>query len=643
MKDELSIYLFHQGTNFRTYDFLGAHMQKDGNTVFRVWAPNARRVGIVGDFNGWDPAGAAAMHRLNEQGIWEGEVPGLKIYDSYKYCVETTDGRILFKGDPYAFHTEDRKEGASKLYPLEEYDWKDAPWQEYCGRTSHYERPMNIYELHFGSCKRNADGSFYSYRQMADELLPYLFEMGYTHVEIMPIAEYPFEGSWGYQITGYFSVTSRYGVPDDFRYFVNKFHENGVGVILDWVPAHFPKDAVGLYEFDGKPLYECQGRDRMEHKVWGTRIFDYGRPEVQSFLISNACFWLREFHIDGLRVDAVAAMLYLDYDRSPGEWIPNIYGDNKNLEAISFLKKLNTAVRGEFPHAVMIAEESTAYPYITKPAEEGGLGFHYKWNMGWMNDMLSYMQTDPFFRKHVHNKLTFSMMYAFSEHYILPISHDEVVHGKKSLLDKMPGDYEQKFANLRVFLGFMMTHPGKKLLFMGCEFGQFIEWNYKQGLDFLLLDYEMHRKTRYYVSELNHFYLDHDELWQSEDSWEGFKWISCDDSEQNVIAFLRRNREGKELAVVLNFAPVLRQKYRIGIPEGTYAEIFNSDAAEFGGSGAGNKPIKSVRKPMHGFESSLRMTIPPLSVVILQRNEELSVAALGKAGARKRKQISNEG
>ncbi len=632
MKDDLSIYLFHQGTNFRAYDFLGAHPDGDGKMIFRTWAPNARSVGIVGDFNDWDVSSPAVMRKLNEQGLWEGTVKGLSLYDSYKFAIESADGRILLKGDPYAFHSENGGGQASKIYPIRDYPWKDEAWKMYCGRASHYERPLNIYELHFGSWKRNMDGSCYSYRQMADELLPYLTEMGYTHVEIMPIAEYPFEGSWGYQITGYYSVTSRYGVPDDFRYFVNKFHENGMGVILDWVPAHFPKDAVGLYEFDGQPLYECQGLDRMEHKGWGTRIFDYGRPEVQSFLISNACFWLREFHVDGLRVDAVAAMLYLDYDRRPGEWTPNIYGDNKNLEAIAFLKKLNSAIRKEFPHALMIAEESTAYPYITKPAEEGGLGFHYKWNMGWMNDMLRYMQTDPFFRKHEHNKLTFSMMYAFSEHYILPISHDEVVHGKKSLLDKMPGDYEEKFANLRVFLGFMTVHPGKKHLFMGCEFGQFIEWNYKQGLDFLLLDYEMHRKTRHYVSELNHFYLEHDELWQVESSWEGFKWISCDDSEQNIIALIRRNRTGKELIVVLNFAPVLRQKYRIGIPEGTYREIFNSDGADFGGNGISNKEMRSVKKPMHGFRHSVRLSLPPLSMIILQKIPELTVKAPNTIG-----------
>ena len=615
MNDELSIYLFHQGTNFRTYDFLGAHMQKDGNTVFRVWAPNARRVGIVGDFNGWDPAGAAAMHRLNEQGIWEGEVPGLKIYDSYKYCVETTDGRILFKGDPYAFHTEDRKEGASKLYPLEEYDWKDAPWQEYCGRTSHYERPMNIYELHFGSWKRNADGSCFSYRQMADELLPYLFEMGYTHVEIMPIAEYPFEGAWGYQITGYFSVTSRYGEPDDFRYYVNKFHENGVGVILDWVPAHFPKDENGLFEIDGTCCYELSAPMMNEHPDWMTRIYDYGKPEVQSFLISNACYWLRYFHVDGIRVDAVASMLYLDYNRR--QFKPNKFGGRENLEAIEFLRRLNEAAFQANPAVMMIAEESTAFPLITKPDYDGGLGFLFKWNMGWMNDMLQYMSLDPLWRKGDHNALTFSMTYAYSENFILPLSHDEVVHGKCSLVNKMPGNYDDKFNNLRTFFAYQIAHPGKKLNFMGNEFAQFIEWNYTQSLDWLLLGYEKHQKMQHFVRTLNHFYLENRCFWENDSDWDGFRWLSCDDRDNSIIAFRRISRKGQELIAVCNFCPVLRESYRLPLPKaGWYQPVLNTDDAQFGGYDFQPAPVHAEKdkQPQGEYAYSGVFRVPPMSV-----------------------------
>ncbi len=620
---DVPVYLFKQGNNFESQRFFGAHFETIGETegvMFRVWAPRAKAVSVVGDFNSWIPVAAPMKNIDPHGGIWECFIPGLQEYDIYKYCVTTPDDELVFKADPYAFHAETRPANCSKVYRLEDcYTWTDSAWQKNAAAKDSKERPMNIYEMHAGSWRTYPDGEPFNYRDLAKELVPYLCDMGYTHVELMPIMEYPFDGSWGYQVTGYFAPTSRYGTPADFKAFVDTCHNAGIGVIMDWVPAHFPKDQFGLYMFDGTNCYEDQNPLRAEHKEWGTMVFDFARPEVQSFLISNALFWLTEYHVDGLRVDAVASMLYLDYNRRDGEWQPNRYGDNKNLEAIEFLQKLNTALIERKPSALLIAEESTAWPKVSKPASEDGLGFNYKWNMGWMNDMLSYMSTDPLFRAGNHNKVTFSFYYAFSENFILPISHDEVVHGKCSLINKMPGDYEQKFAGLRTFFGYMMAHPGKKLLFMGQEFAQFIEWNESQQLDWLLLGYDRHAQMQQYVRQLNHLYLDTPALWEDDFTWQGFQWIVPDDSSQSVVAFIRRDKKGDEVIAVCNFAPVLRQDYCIGVPRaGTYSELINSDDEAFGGSGIANPAKRAKKTPMHGFDHSISLTLPPMSTLILR-------------------------
>ena len=616
--DNVPLYLFNKGENARSYDYLGAHFQPDGSVVFRVWAPHALGVSVVGDFNGWN-SGANPMRPLTG-GVWETEIANLHVFDVYKFAVRAQDGRELLKSDPYAFHTETRPKNASKLYDLSGYDWQDDEWLAHRKKVRVYDEPINIYEVHAGSWKRHDDGNFYSYRDLADALIPYVVDMGYTHIELMPLGEYPFDGSWGYQVTGYFAPTSRYGEPKDFMYFVDRCHQAGVGVILDWVPAHFPKDAYGLYEFDGEACYEYADPKKGEHYQWGTRVFDYGRHEVQSFLMSSAAMWLKEYHVDGLRIDAVASMVYLDYAREAGQWQPNIYGGNQNLEAIAFIKKLNESIFRDFWDCMMIAEESTSFPLVSKPTCNGGLGFNFKWNMGWMNDCLRYFSLDGIYRKFNHECLTFSFFYAFSENFVLPISHDEVVHGKCSLINKMPGTYEEKFAGVRSFLGYMYAHPGKKLLFMGCEFGQFIEWKYDAGLDWLLLDYDMHRKLKDYTKELNHFYKENAPLWQIDYSWEGFSWISSDDNTNSVIAFRRMDEKGKEIICVSNLTTVDRFDYKIGVPvAGTYEVVFNSDEERFGGTGRGlTGKVKSQPVAMHGHDQSLSLNLAGLSTIYLR-------------------------
>ncbi len=622
---EFPLHLFHHGENFHTYRLMGAHaatVNKKRGFVFRVWAPHAESVSVIGKFNGWDE-NAHVMDKMIDNETFELFIPGIKQFDVYKYCIKTKDGRTLYKADPYAFHTETpdtESFNASKTYNLDGYKWGDKAYSDKQKRINIYAAPVNIYEVNLLSWKLHEDGSYYTYRELAKELVDYVAKMGYTHVEFMPITEYPFDGSWGYQVTGYYAVTSRLGEPKDFMYLVDCFHQAGIGVILDWVPAHFPKDAFGLYEFDGEPLYECPQWDRKEHKVWGTRRFDYGRTEILSFLISSAVFFFEYFHVDGLRVDAVASMLYLDYDREPGEWVPNIYGENKNLEAMAFLRRMNEAIFERFPQALMIAEESTAWAAVTKPTYLGGLGFSFKWNMGWMNDVLSYVSKNPYFRKYDHNKLTFSMMYAFSENYILPISHDEVVHGKCSLINKMPGEYEEKFAGVRSFMGYMMSHPGKKLNFMGSEIGQFKEWAYKEGIEFFLKEYPLHEKLALMTKELNVLYKTTPAFYEIEDSWDGFEWLAADDGDRNFLAYQRKDKEGNTYVVMINFSGADYEKYRLGLPKGKYQVVFNSDSVRYGGSGKMQKRIFNTKKSFsHGKEYSIEFDLPKLTCVYLKK------------------------
>lgn len=629
---ELAPYFFCQGTNFRSYEWLGCHSEKtdDGfEYTFRVWAPKAEKVFVAGDFNSWDES--LPMEKDAESGVWTATLISAKNLDGnrYKYKV-VSKTRTAMKADPYATYSETLAKTASIIHTVKA-KWSDSKWLSARGKAFEgkhfYSAPMNIYEMHLGSWKTrdgksNVDGEHYlNYREIADELVPYALDMGYTHVELMPITEHPFDGSWGYQVGGYYAPTSRFGTPEDFIYFVNKLHKAGIGVILDWVPAHFPKDEHGLFEFDGYPLYEYQGKDRMEHKSWGTRCFDVGRPEVQSFLISNALFWMRNYHIDGLRIDAVASMLYLDYDRAPGEWIPNIDGGNHNYEAMAFFKKLNTAVFAEFPYALMIAEESTAWPMVTKPVSDGGLGFNFKWNMGWANDMFEYISTDPFFRKYVHNKLTFPLMYAFSENYILPVSHDEVVHGKKSLLDKMFGSYEDKFACMRAFLMYMMTLPGKKLMFMGCEYAPFREWDYENQLEWFMLDYPRHSQMKDYVRALNHFYLEHSPLWEIDDGWDGFEWIDPDRCEDNTLSYIRKSADGEELIILLNFAPCRRDGYKLRVKsKGSYIALINSDDAGYGGGGSKLGTMKSkAHREGKKWVHEISVDLPSYGALIIKK------------------------
>uniref|UniRef100_A0A7V3YHG5 1,4-alpha-glucan branching enzyme GlgB n=1 Tax=Candidatus Caldatribacterium californiense TaxID=1454726 RepID=A0A7V3YHG5_9BACT len=620
---DFDLHLFNEGTHARVYEKLGAHvvvLEGFPGVHFAVWAPNAFRVSVVGDFNRWD----GRVHLLRPRGssgVWEIFVPGIGEGEKYKFEIKTKEGHLLLKADPYAFFSEVRPKTASIVFDLSGFPWQDAEWMERRKTVDLLSSPMNIYEVHLGSWKRKPDGSFLSYREVAEELIPYVKDMGYTHIELLPLAEHPFDGSWGYHVTGYFAPTSRFGTPKDFMAFVDLCHREGVGVILDWVIAHFPKDAHGLGRFDGTGLYEHLDPKKGEHPHWGSYIFNYGRCEVRSFLLSNAFFWFEKFHIDALRVDAVASMLYLDYGRKEGEWIPNRFGGKENLEAIDFLRFLHERVYTAFPGIATIAEESTAWPGVTLPPYAGGLGFLFKWNMGWMNDILLYMSKDPIYRKYHHTNLTFPIWYAFSENFILPLSHDEVVHGKRSLLEKMPGDDWQKFANLRLLFGLMFGYPGKKLLFMGGEFGQRQEWNHDRALDWFLLDDEPHRKLHRYVRDLNHLYLRERALWECDAKPEGFEWIDCHDAENSVIAFLRKSKDPNDFLVfVLNFTPVPRFAYRVGIPRpGFYEEILNSDSAFYYGSNLGNLGgVWAEEVPAHGRPYSLSLTLPPLSCCIFK-------------------------
>ena len=611
---------FHEGSLADAYKYMGAHADGD-DTVFRVWAPNAKAVCVVGDFNNWDGSDTG-MTRISDGGIFECRVKGVKCFDNYKYAVTAADGTVMMRADPYAFHSETRPGTSSKFYDIGGYKWHDQRWCAKRDALNVYSAPINIYEVHAASWRRFEDENMFDYEKLAHELCEYVKNMGYNYIDLMPISEYPYDGSWGYQVTGYYSPTSRYGTAKDFMKFVDICHQNGIGVILDWVPAHFPKDAHGLYQYDGSHCYEYADPRKGEHKEWGTAVFDYGRGEVNSFLVSNAVYWFEEYHIDGLRVDAVASMLYLDYDRKDGEWIPNRYGGKENLEAVDFIRRLNTTVFSRFPYAMMTAEESTAWPLVTKPVDVGGLGFNFKWNMGWMNDILRYMSLDPLFRKDNHNLLTFSLFYAFSENFVLPISHDEVVHGKCSLIEKMPGEYNDKFKNMRTFLAFMMAHPGKKLLFMGQEFAQFKEWDYQSELDWMLLEYERHAQMQSCAREINKFYLKTPAFWEIDYSWEGFKWIAADDTAQSIISFRRIDKSGKEVICVCNFVPVTRENYRIGVPrDGRYKVVLDTDAAEFGGDGIlkkrGIRSFKAEDEPMHGLDYSISLTLPALSTLYL--------------------------
>lgn len=619
---------FHNGENYTAYNFLGVHKVKTDkgiSFVFRTWAPNAKTVSVVGTFNDWDRE-KNPMQRISDGGIWECYIDeGIENFTIYKYSIETFDDVCVLKSDPYAYHYETRPNNASVYFDIDGFKWTDDKWYKHKKNVSHYSSPVNIYELHVGSWRKYADGNTFSYTKLADELIPYVKDMGYTHIELMPLTEYPFDASWGYQVTGYFAPTARYGTPFDFMTFIDRCHEAGLYVIMDWVPAHFPRDAYGLAKFDGTPCYEYSDPRKGEHKDWGTLVFDYGKNEVVSFLISSAIFWMDYYHIDGIRVDAVASMLYLDYCKNEGEWVPNKYGGRENLDAVEFMKHMNSVITGKHPNVHMIAEESTSWPGVTTPAQEDGLGFTLKWNMGWMNDFLEYVELDPIYKKYHHYNMTFASTYAYSEKFVLVLSHDEVVHGKKSMLDKMPGDLWQKFANLRVAYGFAMAHPGKKLLFMGGEFGQFIEWNEKRPLDWFLLEYDHHQNTLDFVKELNHLYLDNNALWEKDFEGFGFEWIDADDKDRSIYSFIRRGETKEDtLVVICNFTPNADEEFRVAVPfEGTWKEILNSDDTRFGGSGVvNNTPAKSEKIECNHRENSIGLRLAPLSVTILKCVED---------------------
>lgn len=618
--------VFHTGDSVRAYDFLGAHLvnRNDKNgVVFRVWAPTARSVSVAGDFNNWNNE-ANYMYNIG-YGVWEVFVEGVKEFCTYKYCIESEYGDRLMKADPYAFHAQTRPGQASVVYDIESYSWNDSEWFNKRKENNISSSPMNIYEIHAGSWRKYPDGNFFNYQKLADELIHYLKEMHYTHVQLMPIMEYPYDGSWGFQTTGYYAPTSRYGTPSDFMAFVDKLHGEGIGVILDWVPSNFPTDDFGLARFDGSPLYESNDPKTSKRDSWGTCLFNYARFEVTSFLVSCAMFWLDKYHIDGLRIGALSSMLYLDYGKTEGEWEPNKFGGKENLDAVDFVKRLNTAVHMYHPDVMMFAEENTSWPKLTHKIEDGGLGFDFKWNMGWMNDMLHYMSLNPMWRPFNHDSLTFSFYYAFSEKFLLPISHDEVSHGKGSLIKQMPGKYDEQFAGVRAFITYMYAHPGKKLVFMGTEIGQFDEWNHEEAIQWDLLEFEKHKKLRTFFKELNKFYLDCKPLYELDTVWKGFDWIHHDDYTNSVIAFKRTDKNGDEIVSVCNFQPIRRDEYCIGVPKyGLYDEVFNSDEERFGGSGVVNgNNIKTEVMKIHGFDQGLSLTLPPLSVIYLRCAKEL--------------------
>lgn len=621
---DFDVYLWNEGSHFRAYEKLGAHLTEQGGkkgTRFAVWAPNAGEVSVIGDFNGWR-AGANPLHPVASSGIWEGFVPGVGHGALYKYVIRNRDtGYTAEKADPFAFFAEMRPKTASIVWDLKGYEWRDQEWMARRKNVQSIDKPISVYEVHLGSWRRAPQNNgWLTYRDIAPLLADYCHYMGYTHVELLPVTEHPFDGSWGYQTTGYFAPTSRFGTPQEFMELVDTLHRRGIGVILDWVPAHFPRDGHGLGYFDGTHLYEHADPRQGLHMDWGTFVYNYGRHEVANFLISSAIFWLDKYHIDGLRVDAVASMLYLDYSRKPGEWLPNRFGGRENLEAIAFLKRLNEEVYGAFPDVITIAEESTAWPMVSRPTYLGGLGFGLKWDMGWMHDTLKYLALDPIYRKYHHNLLSFRMLYAFTENYMLPLSHDEVVHGKGSLLSKMPGDLWQKFANLRLLLGYQHAQPGKKLLFMGSDIGQWDEWNHDKSIDWHLLEYSSHRGVQRWVKDLNTAYRREPALHELDCEPEGFEWIDANDSENSCVSFLRKSRSGDMVLVVCNFTPVPRHDYHVGVPRGgRWVEILNSDAPIYGGSGQGNLGgVEALEMSSHGRDYTLSITIPPLGMVMFR-------------------------
>ncbi len=620
---EFDLHLFKEGKHRHIYRVFGSHPHKVNDiegVLFAVWAPNAARVSVVGDFNQWDGR-VHSMRSRGGSGVWELFIPELEPGSFYKFEVRTQEGHISLRTDPYGNFFQQRPETAAVVISDDQYDWQDETWIQTRATTNWQQQPMSVYEIHLGSWRRDGQGNFLNYRELAHQLCDHVKPIGFTHIELLPITEHPFDGSWGYQTTGYFAPTSRFGTPDDFRYFVDHLHKNGIGVLLDWVPAHFPKDRHALAEFDGTALYEHEDPRRGEHRDWGTLIFNFGRNEVRNFLISSAIYWLEEFHIDGLRVDAVASMLYLDYSREPGDWLPNQYGGRENLEAVDFLRELNSVTHDLHPGTMMIAEESTAWPQVSRPTWLGGLGFSMKWNMGWMHDTLSYMSQDPIYRHYHHDLLTFGLLYAFTENFVLPFSHDEVVHGKGSMIDKMPGDDWQRFANLRLLYTYMFTYPGKKLLFMGSEFAQGREWNDDESLDWHLQELPQHGGISTLLTDLHKLYKEIPSLHQVEFEFSGFEWIDCHDSSQSILSYIRKDRDGNEILVVLNFTPVPRDDYRIGVNQaGEYKEIMNSDSEFYGGTNMGNGSILvSGDTPWMGRDQSITLTLPPLGAIILKR------------------------